>query len=356
MKARIRINYSNILVLLFSTGIMLSLSSCGNSNAESSKDQEQELKDVVNVSVETIKPSDYVEYLKLSGTIQSFEDVKLSSEEGGKLLKWLLPNGARVSVGTVIARLDSSILKPAYDAANAQYKLAEVTYQKQKKVYEQQAISELQLKTLEYQKDAAKAQANLAFARFEKTIVRSPLNGVLDDRYYDEGELVPPGQPLAHIVCVDRLKLNAGVPERYAGRLSLGDNVEFSVDAFPGSKYNGKISFIGSSVVADNRTIPVEITISNSGGKLKPDMIATVNLTLNAVKNAIVIPSDYIQQVDMNRFVVYVDNQGIAEERAVKVESASQGKAHVSKGLKVGDRLITLGFQNVAQGQKIIVK
>lgn len=336
-------------------GIALSLSSCGNSNAESAADETKRPDDVVNVSVETVQKTDFYERLKLSGAIKSFEDVKLSSEEGGKLVKWVAGKGSRVSAGTIIARLDSSLLKPQYEAALAQYKLAQVTYEKQKKVYEENAISELQLKTFEYQRDAAKAQSDLMKSRFEKTIIRSPIAGFLNDRFYEEGELVPPGMPLAHIVSDSRLKIAAGVPERYAGRLNVGDAVQFTTDAFPGEVFNGKLTFIASAVNSDNRTIPVEVTISGSG-KLKPDMIATINLTLKAVKNAVVIPSDYIQQVDMNRFVVYVDNNGTAEERTVTIESTSQGKAHISKGIGAGERLITLGFQNVSQGQKINVK
>jgi membrane fusion protein, multidrug efflux system len=261
-----------------------------------------------------------------------------------------------VAKGTVIARLDSSVLKASYDAALAQYKLADVTYRKQKKVFEQQAISELQLQTLEYQRDAAKAGADLAEARFERTIIRSPFTGILNDRYFEVGEMVAPGAPLAHVVSNGRLKVRAGVPERFAGRLNTGDAVSFTIDAFPGEKFNGKISFVAAAINPDNRTIPVEVTIQNTGGKLKPDMIVTLNITLKAFAEAIVIPSDYIQQVDIGRFVAYVENNGIAEERVLEIASSSQGLANISKGLKEGDRLITVGFQSVAQGQKVSVK
>lgn len=343
------------LAIPFAAGMLVILQACGNSNAESA-DKQVSNDDIINVSVEPVKKAEFVETLKLAGSVESFEDVQLSSEEGGKLLKWVVPKGAHVTAGSIIARLDTAIFKAGYDAANAQYKLAEVAYQKQKKVYEQQAISELQLKTLEYQRDAAKAQSDLARARFERTIIRSPLSGMLNNRFFEEGELVPPGVPLAHIVNTDRVKINAGVPERYAGRLSVGDPVTFAIDAFPGETYTGKITFIASSVSRDNRTIPIEASVSGAGGKMKPDMIATLNITLRAIPNAIVIPSDYIQQVDMNKRVVYVEDGGLAHERQIEIGSMSQGKAHITKGLREGEKLITLGFQNVADGQKVNVK
>ena len=105
----------------------------------------------------------------------------------------------------------------------------------------------------------------------------------------------------------------------------------------------------------NNRTIPVEIRIGSGGGKIKPEMIADLRVSLQSTDESIAIPSDYVQEVDINEHVVYVEKDGVAKKRIVKLGPSSDGSVLIEKGLQAGERLITLGFQHVADGQKIVV-
>ena len=344
-----------ILPALLLAGTALFVSGCGESSAGNEKNETASNEQAVHVSVLELAPGKFSQTLRLTGNVESEDDVMIPAEEGGKVVKWIADRGDRVGAGQIIARLDSGVMKASFDAANASYKLAEVTYQKQKKVFEEQGISELQLKTFEYQRDAAKAQADLTRSRFEKTIIRSPIAGTLNDRFVDEGEMAAPGTPIAHVVSSSRLKITAGVPERYAGRIKVGDEVSFTIDAFAGEVFTGRVSFVSPAVNVNNRTIPVEIRIGSGGGKIKPEMIADLRVSLQSTDESIAIPSDYVQEVDINEHVVYVEKDGVAKKRIVKLGPSSDGSVLIEKGLQAGERLITLGFQHVADGQKIVV-
>lgn len=333
----------------------VALASCGKSSAEEKGGAKNVDTLSVDVKVEEIQLRDFREEIQVTGSVEAFEDVVVSAEEGGRLLQWLVPKGGHVTKGQVIAKLDDALLKGGFEAANAQYLLAEVTYSKQKKVFEEQAISEWQLKTFEYQRDAAKAQADIARARLEKTAIKSPISGVLDLRNVDEGELVGPGTPVAHIVNNAHLRVAAGVPERYAGAFRVGDPVRFTIDAFPNESFEARVTFVGAAVMKDNRSIPVEAVVKSTREKLKPDMIASMRITLAQRPNSIVIPEEYVQQVDKDRFVAYVAEGGIARERRLTIGTVSRGMMLVTDGLRAGDKLITLGHQNVAGGQKITI-
>jgi membrane fusion protein, multidrug efflux system len=326
---------------------------CGKSGGGAQ--EEQKGSQEVAVKVEEVATGNFSESVQLTGSLASFDDITVPAEEGGKLLAWAAPRGAHVKKGQVIARIDDAILKAAYEASNAQYQIAQLAVDKQTKVFEEQAISEFQMKSLEYQRDAAKAGADLARTRWEKTQVKSPIDGILNTRYIDEGEMIGPGMPLAQVVATGRLKILAGVPERYAGAFKVGDDLTFSVDALPGDRFAGRITFVGAAVQKDNRTIPIEATVSAAGGKLKPDMIAAMKIHLATRGNSVVIEDDYMQQVDKDKYVVYVEDNGVARERTIQVGAVNEGKVLVAGGLKPGEKLITLGFQNVADGQKITV-
>jgi membrane fusion protein, multidrug efflux system len=331
------------------------LASCGKKEAAKNETKER-ASQVVNVKTETVVLTDFTETVQVSGTVASFEDVKIPAEEGGRVVKWLVEKGARVKKGQVLAQMDDALLKAGYDAANAAYKIAETNFQKQQKVFAEQGISDLQIKTFEYQRDAAKAQSDLMKSRWEKMQVKSPIDGVLNNRFVNAGEMIGPGMPIAHVVNMNRLKVAAGIPERYANSFKVGDAVRFTVDAIPGETFAGKVGFAAASINRDNRTLPTEIFVTAANQKLKPDMIAVIKVTLSSRPNCVVVSEDYIQKSDQNRFVVFVDNHGIAEERHIKVGATNGGKVLVEEGLKEGDHVITLGFQNVANGQKIKVE
>lgn len=305
------------------------------------------------VSVRIVTPVPFTATLQLTGYIRSLEDVTVSTEEGGVVKEWLVEKGSRVSRGTVIAILNDDILRPQYAAANAQYQLAQLNFEKQSKVLEEQGISEIQVKTSEFNRDAARAQAELAKARLERTRIKSPVDGILDDRLVDEGELAPPGTPFARIVNLDVMKVVIAAPEGTGGILTRGTPVEVSVTTFGNETFTGKISFVGSAVVPDNRTIPVEVMLRNPGRRLKPDMIARVKVFQATRRSAILVDQGVIQQTDGSTFIVFVDDRGVARRRTVSLGSRSNGSVEILTGLSAGDRLIVSGTQNLIDGQKV---
>jgi len=347
--------FLNAFVLLLSAALA---ASCGDSKADgpASNAQSSPVERIIPVKVQSVAAVPFEVTLQLTGYIKSLEDVTISVEEGGVVRQWEAERGDVVRQGTVIALLNDDLLRPMYEAAKAQYQIAEMNYQKQQKVFSDQGVSEMQVKTSEYTRDAAKAQAELAKARFERTRIKSPITGILDDRLIDEGELAPPGAPIARMVNLDRIKVLFNAPENYAGTLTRGTPVEVSVTAFPREKFMGKISFIGSAVSPDNRTIPVEVLLRNPGRKLKPDMIARASITQSLRRSTILVDESVLQQVDEKTHVVYVENAGKAQRRVVTLGARSDSRVEILTGLQAGDRVIVSGYQNVFDGQMVEVK
>jgi len=189
------------------------LLSCGKSGGQNGGPNVQP----VDVRIEIVKPQRLVDGIVVAGTVKAYEDVNLSPEEGGVVKEWKAKKGQRVSKGDLIVVLKDEVIKAGYDAAEAQYKMAELTLEKQQKVFDQQGISELQIKNLQYTRDAAKANADLMKARWERTQLRSPIDGIVDNTLPNEGDMAPPGVPLARIVNSTQIKIQADVPELYSG-------------------------------------------------------------------------------------------------------------------------------------------
>jgi len=309
----------------------------------------------VNVRIETVVPNQLVDAIQVAGTVKALEDVSMSPEEGGVVKEWKVNKGQRVRKGDLVVVLKDEMLKAGLEAAQAQYNMASLNLEMQRKVFEEKGISELQFKNLEYARDAAKANADLMKARWEHTQLRSPIDGIVDNTIPNVGDFAPPGVPIARIVNTIFLKIEAEVPELYSGSVPVGIPAIMTFDAVPGDTLYGKATFIGSTVSAANRTLAVEIIVSNRSSKLKPEMVAKIQLLRETKENAILVSENILQLVDRNRTIVYVENGGKAEERRLTLGGRQGIMVEVLEGLRAGDHLIVTGQQKVVDGSPVIV-
>ncbi len=310
----------------------------------------------VEVVVREVKPETFTESIRLSGIVKAYESVMISPEEGGVIKAWRMNKGDTVRKGDIVAVLNDDILQASFDAANAQYRLAELNYERQKSVFDEQGISELQVKNAEYSRDAAKAQADLARSRLERTRLRSPIDGILDNRFLEAGEFAPPAVPVAYVVNMNMIKVTAEIPERYAGKVGQGSAVQITFDSYPGDTLSGNIDFAGATISSSNRTLPVEIHFRNPGGKFKPEMIAKVAVTLDSRENAILIGENVVQRIDHNKHIVYVTNSDTARERTVRLGGRQGSRVEIVEGLNPGDRVVVEGYHKLVDGQRVTIE
>jgi len=330
----------------------MSFTGCSESEGNIKLEKKEEIK---KVSVKTIvlKSGKYSDFISVVGTVKPYQKALLSATEGGKIIKFHKDKGEFVKKGETILEIDNDLLKANLDAAKAQFELAEITFQKQEMIYKQNVNSEIQYLQAKYGMEQFKANLKMIQTRYNNTFIVAPFSGYIDYKFYEEGELAPVGQPIVNLINISKVKIEAGVPEKFITSVKKGDITTILVNAID-EEYNGKISFVGTSVNATNRTFPIEIIILNKGKLLKPELIAEVKIQTNNYDKMITIPTEVITRVD-NGYVVYVDNNGKAESKEVKILKRTGDKVAVSEGLKDGDKLIVVGYQSLINGQAINV-
>jgi membrane fusion protein (multidrug efflux system) len=341
-----------ITILVITSGLVLA--SCHKADENNSQKVQP-----VNIKIETLQPSRLIDAIEFAGTVKAFEDVNISPEEGGVIKEWKMKKGQYVRKGDLIVVLKDEVVKAGYEAAEAQYKTAALNVEKQQKVFDQQGISDLQFKTMEYGRDAAKANADLMKARWERTQIRSTIDGVVENtpmgNLLNEGEFAPPGQPLVRVVNNYMIKIQVEVPELYSGTVTRGIPAVITFDALRGDTLKAKVSFVSSAVSAANRTMQVEMILSNPFRKLKPEMVAKVKLLREAKINAILVSENIIQQVDRDRYIVYIENNGKAEERRLKLGGRQGNMVEILEGLQSADHLVVSGYQKLVNGSPVVI-
>jgi RND family efflux transporter MFP subunit len=342
-----------ILSFILIAAIALVNLSCDDSEGSEQKNDANK-EPVAFVRTIKLKSEQFKDYIQVLGVAKAFHQANLSSDEGGRIKKFVKDKGYYVKNGGVILEMDNDVLRANLDAAKAQYDMAENNFVKQEKIYKENVTSELQYLNAKYERDAAKANYELMKARYERTFIKAPFSGIVDRKYVEMGELVLPGSPIVSLVNMFRIKIEAGVPENFVNRIKRGDSVKVIFKDLQDLEYRAVLSYVGNTITSENRTFPIEIHISNQDGKIKPELSAKVFIQIEKFDSAIIIPEETVTKTDLG-YIVFIEEEGVAKMRVIDIISRTNNKVAVRDGLKEDENLIHVGFQNLVDGTKVKV-
>ncbi len=312
---------------------------------------------IVNVEVAPAARSRFTDYIRITGEVEALHDVRVAAEEAGVIERFYVEKGQRVAGGAPLAKLDDAVLSAQVAEARAQARLAEETFERQRQLWEEDRMgSEIAYLQAKYGAETAAARLQMLQARWERTVVRAPVAGVFDEKFLEAGEMAAPGAPVARVVAVNRVKIAGGVPERFALSVKAGDPARVTLDVLPGREFTGRISFVGSTVDAANRTVPIEIEMENPDRVAKPRMVANVQIVRIRLDNVIVVPQDVLRRTEdgYQLFVVGErDGHPVAEARLVRPGPSYQNRVVIEAGLAEGDAVIVVGHRLVDDGSHV---
>lgn len=350
--------YLKILTIVLFVSALLFTNACSNAeggeNDPDAKAEEVKTERAVTVEVSSLKGSNFVDYINVIGILKPIDKASLGYQPGGIVSEIVKDKGQYVKKGETIIIIDNEALKAQMNAAEAQYKLAQVNFEKQETIFKDRVNSELQMLESKYNRDQAKANYELIKSQYEDTFIKAPFAGIVDTKYYEEGELAAPGAVIVELINTNRIKIEAGVPERYVGKVKKNELAKIYIKNVLENSVEGKVTFVGSSVNKDNRTFPVEIIIDNSTGELKPELVADVFIENGIYNDVFTIPDEVVNRIDEG-YLVFVEENGVAVGKHIEIISRTEEQVAVKNGLTEGDKLITVGFQNLIQGQKVNV-
>lgn len=341
--------------------VALIAAGCGDAQADDTEQQQEAgaFSRVINVETLEVRPELFEEQIRLTGVALADQDVTVSAEESGVIREVLAEKGTRVTEGQALLKIDDAVLRAQVNQARAQADLAAQTWERRQRLWEDDRVGS-ELAYLEARFAAEQTAANVAGleARLERTTIRAPFDGVLDDRSVEVGSMVSPGQEVARVVALSTVKVAAGMPERYAADVGTGGSAVVHFDVLPGERFPANITYVGASVSPQNRTFPIEIRMANPRNLIKPEMVANVVVERRTIPEALVVPQDALVRVE-DGYVVFVaeeDGEGmVARARPVELGPTQNNQVVITSGLEAGERLIVVGQRSVAAGDRINV-
>lgn len=172
--------------------------------------------------------------------------------------------------------------------------------------------------------------------------VTAPISGIILTRPVSLGQVVSPAEPLFSVVDISRLWLWVDIPENRLKTIRDGLPVRLSVPAYPGETFAGRVSFVSPELDETSRSARVRVLITNSTGRLKPHMSATVQILSGGEKAHPAVPQDAIQTIE-GQPVVYVAEGNRLERRAVQIGISQGGWTEVLHGLRGDETIVSQG-------------
>lgn len=323
-----------------------------NKNADS-KDQKGKGKSMsVNGIVAT--PQTFDNNLSLSGSIEANEQVEIRSEVSGIVEAIYFQEGSNVSKGQVLFKVNDLELRAQLRQTSTREGLASENERRAKLLLQKEAISQEEYDLARADLKSAQAQSQLIKAQIAKTSVRAPFSGRIGLRSISPGTYITPAILVAKLVNTGKLKITFSIPEKYANQVKTNTSISFTVSGST-EKYTAKVYAIEPEVAVATRTLQVRAIADNKNGKLLPGTFADVELPLDIIKDAIVVPTEAIIPVQ-NGKKVFISSNGQAKEVMVETATRTDASILVLSGLKAGDTIITSGVMSLKNETPVTVK
>ncbi len=310
------------------------------------------------VSVATLKDTVFNHYLDIQGSVNTKENILIQPEMPGTLIALNVKAGQRVSKGQLLARVDDGGSSQQVASLETQYQLAKTTFERQKNLWNQKIGSEIQYLQAQTQMLSLQRSVAQAKAMLSKTEIRAPFSGTIDEVFVEKGQVVAAGpQGLMRIVNLNNMYVSTSVPESYIGKLKVGTQVDVFLTSL-NKNYKGKVRQIGNFINPNNRSFGIEVSIPNPENLLRPNQVAKLKVIDYTVKNAIVVPSNVIQEDGKgNQFVFVATNSNgktaMAKKAMVTTGKSSDNVTEILSGLSANDIIVIEGVNTISEGMKL---
>ncbi len=315
---------------------------------------------VSGVTIAELKLSPVDDYYETSGTVKAKNVGVIASKIMGSVTSVAVQEGQRVGRGQTLLTIDDSDIAQkvkaaasAVESARQQKQLAEVTFSRYAKLYEEKALSRQEFDQVETQKKIAESELGRTTAMLREAQayqgyaqVKAPFAGVVTGKKIDPGSMAMPGMQLLTVEDTSAFLVEAAVDEKLSSRLRAGTPVEVIIDALNQTS-KGKVSEVVPAIDPMSRTFIVKVTVSGAG--LKTGLYAKVMMP-TGTRDALMAPVSAIVEKGQLSGVYTVDAKGIIAYRLVRTGKHFGGNIEILSGLNPGDKIIVSGADKAIDG------
>lgn len=298
------------------------------------------------------------------GSLAAVQEVTITPEVGGRVTDILFKPGEAVRAGDPLVQLNDAPERADLANYEAQARWAAVSLERAKVLAQRQVGPQQNVDQWQSQLDQARAQILKTQAIIDQKRVKAPFAGRLGVRQVNLGEIVTPTSKVASLVDLHQLYVNFTLPSTMRDQVKLGQEVNVTVDAFPGRDFKAKITTIEPEIRADTRMMTLQATMPNPDELLLPGMFVNAAVVLPPETNRVVLPETAVDYTLYGDSVYLVREDGTSPDgkpmlkavrTPVKTGKRWDGKVAVLSGVKPGDTVVAAGQVKLQDGGAVVV-
>jgi len=312
---------------------------------------------LMNVEISQVEKGRFQHFIQVQGTVESDNNVLIAPQSSGIVKKILVNAGNKVTKGQLLAELDGSILESSIAEVENGLKLAETIFERQQRLWDKNIGSEIEFLQAKNNKEGLEKRLVTLKEQYKMTKIFTPLSGTVDEVLIKEGEMAVAGLGAIRVVQLSNLKIKVDLSEVYISRIKKDDLVQVSIPVI-GKEFDLSVDAVSQVIDPQNRTFQIEMKIPNSEAGIKPNMLSVLTINDYTDDEALIVPLNIVQETGQEQFVFVaeqIDGDWIARRRSIKTGISYIDRAEVLSGLQEGEHVVTFGYQNLADGQKLAV-
>lgn len=321
-------------------------------------------KEIETVSTMKAGYSPWQQSLSANGSLRAIRGVNVTTELAGMVQTIYFKPGSNVKAGDVLIQLNANSDIALLHSLEANAELALITYERDKAQYQINAVSKQVLDNDAANLKSLRAQVAQQQAIVEKKTIKAPFTGRLGINLVNPGQYLNTGDKVVSLQTLNPIYADFYVPQQNTEKIKVGQPVVVVCDAFPNSKFYGKITTIDSAMDSNTRNLEVEATINNPDLKIVPGMFVDIDVTIGEPQKFITIPQTAVTFNSYGNLVYIVEEKG----KTWKGEPILQAFQHfiitgdtrgeqikVLKGLNANDEIVTSGQLKLKNGTQIAI-
>tara|TARA_B100001105_G_C22398994_1_gene448312 strand:+ start:938 stop:2122 length:1185 start_codon:yes stop_codon:yes gene_type:complete len=309
--------------------------------------------------VETLvlKSEKFNHYVELQGNVKSDKLLIIYPEFSGILNKIYVSSGEKVIKGQLLATIQDGGLKEQLSQLEISYNLTKTTFERQERLWTQNIGSEIQFLQAKSMFEVQKNGVEQLKKQIEKTIIKAPFSGTIDNVIAKEGEVVYPGRSnIMLLLNMDNMYVESNVPEKYLNSIYKGKDAKLE---FPliGKYLNTSIRQAGNFINPNNRTYKIELDIPKNNLNIKPNLNTKVRVNDYSSDNAILIKEGVISIDSNNEMYVYKierkEKKTYVSKTIIKIGENDGNHIEVLSGLSENDEIVSEGIRKLIDNSRV---
>jgi membrane fusion protein, multidrug efflux system len=351
MKQILQSRFKLLSMAMFVISVLL-IQACGEKPKETESKDKTTYIDTISVEAQNVELKELALSKTFSGTLEGEEQATIIAKIPERIMKIRVKVGDYVKAGSIMFELEKGGASSQFYQAQAGFLNAQKNFERMQNLLKEGAVSQQTFDGAQTQYEVAKANFDAARSTVEIT---SPISGVITSINVNIGDLANPQMPMATVANIGRMKAKFNVGESDVPSFYVGQSAQIYSEMKPDVIQTGKVFQLSKSANIQSRTFEMQVIFSNTQDRwFKPGMFCRVTVNLKTRKDALAIPLAAIVK-ENNSEGVYLINDNKAFFKTI-TSGMSDGKfVEVTSGLKSGDKIVTLGMNNLKDGTVVIV-